>query len=242
MVETVQLFVTCLVDTLYPQVGEAVVQVLRRTGVQVDFPAGQTCCGQPAFNAGMRAQARAIAIHTIQVFEHAPGPVVIPSGSCAAMIRHSYLELFADDPVWLPRARSLAERTYEFTEFLVDYLGLNDVGARYSGRLTYHPSCHLLRGLGVDHQPKVLLEAVQGAELVPLPNAEECCGFGGVFSIEHPEISAAMLSLKMENLEASAASVVVACDAGCIANINGGLLRSGKPQLAVHIAEILAGL
>jgi L-lactate dehydrogenase complex protein LldE len=158
------------------------------------------------------------------------------------MIRHSYLELFADDPVWLPRARSLAERTYEFTEFLVDYLGLNDVGARYSGRLTYHPSCHLLRGLGVDHQPKVLLEAVQGAELVPLPNAEECCGFGGVFSIEHPEISAAMLSLKMENLEASAASVVVACDAGCIANLNGGLLRSGKPQLAVHIAEILAGL
>jgi L-lactate dehydrogenase complex protein LldE len=241
MPETVQLFVTCLVDTLYPQVGEAVVSVLRHVGVQVDFPADQTCCGQPAFNAGMRAQAQALAIHTIQVFENAPGSVVIPSGSCAAMIRHSYLELFADDPVWLPRARSLAERTYEFTEFLVDHLGVTDIGARYSGRITYHPSCHLLRGLGIDHQPLTLLNAVQGIEIVQLPNADECCGFGGVFSVEHPEVSAAMLTRKMENIESSTSPVVVACDAGCIANINGGLQRTGKPQHAVHIAEILAG-
>jgi L-lactate dehydrogenase complex protein LldE len=241
MHETVQLFVTCLVDTLYPQVGEAVVRVLRRVGMQVDFPTGQTCCGQPAFNAGMRSHARALAIHTIQVFENAPGSVVIPSGSCTAMIRHSYLELFADDPVWLPRARSLAERTFEFTEFLVDHLGVTDIGARYSGRITYHPSCHLLRGLGVDHQPLTLLNAVQGIEILQLPNADECCGFGGVFSVEHPEVSAAMLTRKMENIESSTSPVVVACDAGCIANINGGLQRTRKPQHAVHIAEILAG-
>lgn len=240
MAETVQLFITCLVDTLYPQIGEAVVRVLRRTGLHLDFPTDQTCCGQPAFNAGMRNQARALAIHTIQVFEKAPGPVVIPSGSCAAMIRHSYLELFTDDPNWLPRARSLAERTYEFTEFLVDYLGVTDIGAQYSGRITYHPSCHLLRGLGIDHQPLALLNAVQGIEIVQLPNADECCGFGGVFSVEHPEISAAMLTRKIDNIESSTAPVIVACDAGCIANINGGLQRSGKNQHAVHIAEILA--
>lgn len=215
-------------------------RVLRHAGVQVEFPANQTCCGQPAFNAGMRDQARILAIHTLQTFESKPGPVVIPSGSCAAMIRHSYLELFSDDPEWLPRARSLAERTFEFTEFLVDYLGMIDLGARYSGRVTYHPSCHLLRGLRIERQPLALLNAVQGIEILSLPNADECCGFGGVFSIEHPEISAAMLTRKMENIESSAAPVVVACDAGCIANINGGLQRMGKPQQAIHIAQILA--
>jgi L-lactate dehydrogenase complex protein LldE len=241
MTEKVQLFVTCLVDTLYPQVGEAVVHLLRRGGVQVDFPASQTCCGQPAFNAGMRAQARQMAEHTIQVFENTSGAIVTPSGSCAAMIRHGYPELFAGDPLWLTRANSLAERSYEFTEYLVDYLGITDVGARYASTLTYHPSCHILRGLGVDHQPLALLSAVQGSELVQLPYAEECCGFGGVFSLEHPEVSAAMLERKLENIEASASSLVVACDAGCIANINGGCQRTGRPFRAVHIAEILAG-
>jgi L-lactate dehydrogenase complex protein LldE len=241
MPETVQLFVTCLVDTLYPRAGEAVVKVLRRAGMQVEFPQAQTCCGQPAFNAGMRSQARTLATHTIRIFESAPGPVVIPSGSCAAMLRHSYLELFADDPAWLPRARSLAERTYEFTEFLVDYLDVIDVGARYPGCVTYHPSCHLLRGLKVDRQPLALLNAVRGIEVVQLPDAEECCGFGGIFSLEHPEVSAAMLARKMENIESSASRVVVSCDAGCIAHINGGLQRMNKPMHAIHIAEILAG-
>lgn len=241
MAEIVQLFVTCLVDTLYPQVGEAVVRLLRRSGVQVDFPANQTCCGQPAFNAGMRLQARQMAEHTIRVFENTSGLIVIPSGSCVAMIRHGYPELFAGDPPWQARAQALAERTYEFTEYLVDHLGITDVGVRYSGTLTYHPSCHLLRGLGVDHQPLALLEAVQGVELVQLPHAEECCGFGGVFSVEHPEVSAAMLERKLMNIEASESSLVVSCDAGCIANINGGCQRLGKPIRAVHIAEILAG-
>lgn len=237
----VQLFVTCLVDTLYPQVGEAVVRLLRRNGIHVDFPTQQTCCGQPAFNAGMRSQARQMAMHTIQVFENTAGAIVTPSGSCAAMIRHGYSELFANDPLWLNRAHALAERSYEFTEYMVDILGITDVGARYSGTLTYHPSCHLLRGLGVDKQPLALLRAVQGAELAQLPYAEECCGFGGVFSVEHPEVSAAMLERKLENIEATSSPLVVSCDTGCIANINGGCQRTGKSFRAVHIAEILAG-
>jgi L-lactate dehydrogenase complex protein LldE len=239
MIGTVQLFVTCIIDTLYPEMGEAVVRVLQKAGVNVSFPPGQTCCGQPAFNAGLRADARKMAIQTIRAFETYPGPVVIPSGSCTAMIRHSYPELFAGDLHWLPRALALAERTYEFTEFLVDVLGVTDLGAVFTGRLTYHSSCHLLRGLGVDRQPRALLAAVQEAELVELPETSDCCGFGGVFSVEHPEISAAMLQRKIANLEASGASVVVACDAGCVTNINGGLHRQHKLQRAVHIAEIL---
>ena len=239
MSETVQLFTTCIVDTLYPEIGKAVVRVLRRAGVQVELPAGQTCCGQPAFNAGLRTQARPIAERTIRVFEKTKGDIVAPSGSCVAMIRHGYPELFDGDPSWLPRARSLAERTFELSEFLVDRLGVTDLGARYPGKITYHSSCHLLRDLGVDRQPRALLSAVHEAELVELPYTTECCGFGGVFSVEHPELSTAMLKRKIKNIEASGAPVVVACDAGCITNINGGLHRMGKPQRVKHIAEIL---
>ncbi len=239
MAETAQLFITCLVDTLYPDVGQAVVRVLRRCGVGVDLPPGQTCCGQPAFNAGMRNEARGIAIHTIRTFEKTEGPVVVPSGSCAAMIRHGYLELFAEDPQWLPRANALAVRTYELTEFLVDRLGVDDVGAQFDGQLAYHSSCHLLRDLGVNHQPRTLLASVQGAELVELQGSEECCGFGGVFSAEHPQLSSAMLKRKIENIRACGAPLVVTCDAGCMSNINGGLHRYGMIQRAVHIAQIL---
>jgi len=240
MSETIQLFITCILDTIYPEVGEAVCTVLEQAGVDIIVPAGQTCCGQPAFNAGMRAEALRMAKLTIQIFEASPSPVVVPSGSCAAMLRHSYPELFAGDPVWVPRAQALAERTYELTEYLVDVLGVTDVGATYHGKLTYHSSCHLLRGLGVDRQPRELLANVHGAELVELAESQECCGFGGVFSVEHPEISAQMLRRKLDNIEANQAAVVVACDAGCITNINGGLHRRGKSPRAVHIAEILA--
>jgi len=239
MMDTVQLFVTCIIDTLYPETGEAVVRVLHKAGVNVSFPPGQTCCGQPAFNAGLRQQARKMAIQTIRAFEAYPGPVVVPSGSCAAMIRHSYSELFVDDPIWLLPATALAERTYEFSEYLVDVLGITNLEAGFEGRMTYHSSCHLLRGLGVDRQPRALLAAVRNAELVELPETGDCCGFGGVFSIEHPEISAAMLDRKIKNLEASGASIMVACDAGCVTNINGGLHRRHKSQRAVHIADIL---
>jgi L-lactate dehydrogenase complex protein LldE len=242
MAETVQLFATCLLDTLYPDVGESVIRILNRCGVNVEFPPGQTCCGQPAYNAGMRLQARQMAEHTIQVFEPTQGLVVIPSGSCAAMIRHIYLELFAGDEHWQPRARRLAERTVELTEFLVDIQGVTDIKAHFAGKITYHSSCHLLRELNVDRQPRVLLQAVKGAELVELQGAQECCGFGGVFSLEHPEISAAMLERKIGNIVASGADVVISCDAGCITHINGGLHRRGLPPRAVHIAQLIDGL
>lgn len=216
------------------------VDVLNRLGVEVTFPENQTCCGQPAFNAGLRSDARQMAEHTIQVFEASPHDIVAPSGSCVGMIRHGYLELFKDDPDWLPRAEALANRTYEFTEYLVDVIGVTDVGARWDGVLTYHPSCHLLRDLGVDRQPRALLANVHGATLVELPNAEECCGFGGVFSVEHPEISAEMLQRKITNLEASKAPTLVLADTGCRMHIAGGLSKQGKTQKVVHIAEVLA--
>ncbi|MCS6907404.1 MAG: (Fe-S)-binding protein [Anaerolineales bacterium] len=241
MPQTVQLFVTCIIDTFYPEIGRAVVQVLNRVGRIVEFPPEQTCCGQPAFNAGLWDQARSIAIHTLKTFEKTRGDIVIPSGSCTSMIRYHYPELFANDPAWLKRARAFANRVYELSEYLVDRLGITDVGARFPQKITYHSSCHLLRELGVDRQPRALLAQVRGAELVELPNTAECCGFGGVFSIEHPEISAAMLERKITNIEASGAPYVITCDAGCITNINGGLRRQKKPQRALHIAQVLAG-
>lgn len=244
--DTVQLFVTCLVDTFFPEIGEAMVRVLRRAGVCVEFPAGQTCCGQPAFNAGLRSQARPMAERTIQVFEAAPGPVVIPSGSCAAMVRHGYPELFRADPVWLARAEALAARTYEFTEYLVDVCGIAagpgapTLGSRWPGKLAYHASCHLLRGLGVDRQPRALLASVKDAEIVDLPGHDECCGFGGVFSVEHPELSAEFLKRKIANLESTQAPTLVVADTGCLMHIQGGLHRQRKSPRVVHIAEVLA--
>lgn len=236
---TIQLFITCLVDTFFPETGEALVNVLHRCGVSVEFPPGQTCCGQPPFNAGLRADARPMAQHTIEVFEHQPGDIIIPSGSCATMVRHSYLELFEGDKDWYPRAKALAARTYEFTEYLVDILGITDVGARWEGKLAYHASCHLNRHLGVDRQPRALLAAVKGAEIVELPASDDCCGFGGVFSVEHPELSAEMMKRKIANLEASGSPTLVLADTGCRMHIAGGLHRQGKSQKVLHIAEIL---
>jgi len=244
----VQLFITCLPDTFRPAIGEAVVNILSRVGVSVTFPEGQTCCGQPAFNAGMRTQARKMALHTICIFERDSSPIVLPSGSCATMLRHGYLELFSDDAKWLPRAQAIAERTYEFTEYLVDVLGVTDLGASFPGPVTYHPSCHLSRSLGVDRQPRLLLSHVRDAnsgdgrplDVRELPHQEDCCGFGGVFSVEHPEISAEMLKRKIDNIEASGASTVVTADTGCLLHISGGLHRQGKALKVVHIAEILA--
>ena len=155
------------------------------------------------------------------------------------MLRHSYAELFAEDADWLPRALAFSDRTYELSEFLVDVLGITDLGAHFDGRLTYHSSCHLLRGLGVDLQPRALLANVHGAELVELPDTTDCCGFGGVFSVEHPEISTAMLERKIANLDDSGADLVVSCDAGCITNINGGLHRQHRTLRAVHLADLL---
>ena len=235
----VQLFITCLTDSFFPKTGEAVVDILHRFGINVDFARDQTCCGQPQFNAGLRKDARAIAEHTIKVFENTKGDVVTPSGSCTHMFRHNYPELFKGDAIWLPRAKALAARTYEFTEYLVDKLGVTDVGAKWDGILTYHPTCHTLRGINVDKQPRELLANVKGATLVDLPHAEECCGFGGIMSMEHPELSAEWLKRKISNLEMTQSPTLVVTDAGCLMHIAGGLNRQKKSQRVVHIAEVL---
>ena len=235
----IQLFITCLTDSFFPQTGEAVVDIFHRLGIRVEFAREQTCCGQPQFNAGFRKDARAIAEHTIKIFENANGDIVTPSGSCAHHFRHHYLELFEGDSAWHPRAKALSERVFEFTEYLVDKLGVTGLGAKWDGPLTYHPSCHTLRGINVDRQPLMLLGHVQGATLVDLPNREECCGFGGIMSVEHPELSAEWLKRKIGNLEASQAPTLVVTDAGCLMHIAGGLSRQGKSQRVKHIAEIL---
>lgn len=235
----IQLFVTCLVDSLHPHVGEAMVSVLRRLGIDVDFTPDQTCCGQPSYSAGMHPDARSIARHTIQVFEKTTGDIVLPSGSCAHMMKHGYLELFRDDPAWLPRAQSLEKRVYEFTEYLVDKLGVTDVGAHWDGLLTYHPTCHALRGMRIDRQPRALLANVAGAQIVDLPAAEDCCGFGGIFTVEHPELSAEWLNRKITNLETTESPTLVVLETGCLMHIAGGLHRQKKPQRVMHIAEVL---
>ena len=235
----VQLFITCLIDSFYPRTGEAVVEIFRRLGVDVEFAPDQTCCGQPNFNAGLRAEARAIAEHTIRVFERTTEHIVTPSGSCAHMFKYGYPELFQHDPKWLPRARTLAERVYEFTQYLVDHLGVTDVGAQWDGMLTYHSPCHTLRGMNIDRQPRALLENVRNAQIVDLPHADECCGFGGIFSMEHPELSAEWLKRKISNIEATESPTVVVTDAGCLMHIAGGLHRQKKSQQVLHIAEVL---
>lgn len=234
----VQLFATCLVDSLFPEVGEAVVQVLSAAGLGIDFPGGQTCCGQPALNAGLVEDARQMAIRTIRVL-HDEAMVVVPSGSCADMLRHRYPELFANDLNWAQPARALAERTYEFSQFLTDQLLVADFGAAAAIPMAYHPSCHLLRGLGVDRQPLQLLSAVDRATLQRLE--AECCGFGGVFSIDHSPISAEMLVRTLDRITASGAEVVVGCDTSCLMQIEGGLRRAGSRVRCAHLAQILAG-
>jgi L-lactate dehydrogenase complex protein LldE len=236
----IQLFVTCLIDSLFPEVGESVLRVLGAAGVEVTFPVDQACCGQPAFNAGFRDSARAMARRTIVVLEASPSPVIVPSGSCAHMIRHGYPELFADDPSWRSRTRDIAGRTYELTEFLVDTLRMSVQPIKADSlHAAYHPSCHLLRGLGVDAQPMALLRAVPGWEVERLE--AECCGFGGVFSVDHPELSGEMLARKLDAIEAAGVEAVVGCDVSCLMQIEGGLRRRGSGIRCVHIAQVLAG-
>ncbi len=233
----VSLLVTCLGDALFPDVGVATVRLLRRLGVEVAFPPAQTCCGQPHFNSGYHAEARALARHTIQAFDGA-GLVVVPSGSCAAMVKLEYPELFHDDPAWHRRAVELAARTHELSDFLVNVLGREDVGARYEGRVTYHMACHL-RGLGLLTEPERLLRRVRGLEYVPLERADECCGFGGSFAVRYPQISGAMVADKANFIEQAGALTVVATDAGCLMNIAGCLRRRGSQVRALHLAQVL---
>jgi L-lactate dehydrogenase complex protein LldE len=239
----VQLFPTCLVEALRPEVGWATVAVLERIGLTVEVPEGLTCCGQPAFNAGAWDDARAMAGHTLDVLEATPqqDPVVVPSGSCAHMIVHGYPELFADDPRQRARAEALAHRTFELTQLLTESPGAAQLEARWPGPVAYHPSCHLLRGLGLRGGPERLLDAVEGADRVELPGAEECCGFGGLFAVKLHAISGAMLQRKLDAIETCGATTVVSCDVSCLTQIEGGLRRRGSRVRACHLAEVLAG-
>lgn len=234
-----QLFITCLAEQFFPKILKGMVDLLERLGVQVAFPREQTCCGQPFFNSGYRAQARELAIKWLDTFQVTDGFIVSPSGSCVDMVRHHFPELFAPGSPEHRRATDVGARTFEFTQFLVNQLKVTDVGARFPHKVTYHASCHLLRGLGAREEPKALLRSVQGVELVPLPGEETCCGFGGVFSVVYPEVSKAMMEAKVQAIDSTGADVVVACDAGCLMNIAGGLRKTGSPVRAMHLIEIL---
>jgi L-lactate dehydrogenase complex protein LldE len=238
--DTVTLFIPCLVDSLYPEVARAVVRLLRRLGVGLTYRPEQTCCGQPAFNAGFRNQARRAARRFVRIFETAD-LIVSPSGSCVHMVRHHYPELFRSDPRWLARARAVGQRTYELSEYLVDVLEIVDVGAVYTGTATYHDSCHLLRGLGVREQPRQLIRNVHGLRLIEMHDSDRCCGFGGAFAVKYPRISTAMLENKIANLSATGADLLVGCDIGCLMNIHGYLHRTGSLCRTMHLAELLAG-
>jgi L-lactate dehydrogenase complex protein LldE len=237
----VTLFVQCLVDGIFPQVGEAVVEILRRLDLRVEVPLAQTCCGQPAYNSGYHKAARKAARHFIETFEAASGEVIVcPSGSCVDMVRRHYPALFADEPDWRLRAQRMAAKTYELTQFLVDILGVTDLGARFEGSLTYHDSCHLNRYLGVARQPRELIKAVRGARFVEMADSDRCCGFGGTFAVKYAEISTGMLAQKVANILATGAEVVVGCDLSCLMHIQGILSRRKLPVRTMHIAELLA--
>jgi len=233
----VSLMVTCLGDTLFPDAAVATVRLLRRLGVEVDFPQAQTCCGQPHFNSGYHDHARDLARHTIGVFAKR-GLVVTPSGSCAAMIKLEYPELFHRDLAWHGRAEDLARRTHELSDFLVNVLGREDVGARFEGKATYHMACHL-RGLGVLTEPERLLQKVRGLEYLPLERRDECCGFGGSFAVRFPSISGAMVQDKAAFIEKTGADILVATDAGCLMNIAGCLRRRNSKVRPMHLAQVL---
>ncbi|WP_126427805.1 (Fe-S)-binding protein [Brevibacillus marinus] len=235
----VSLFITCLSDVFFPEVGKSVVEVLERLGVEVDFPEAQTCCGQPAYNSGYHREAKEAAKKLIEAFASSEY-VVSPSGSCVSMIRHYYPKLFADDPAWQSRAEELVQKTYEFSEFLVRVLGVTELDARFPAQATYHQSCHMCRGLGVKEEPLQLLASVEGLNQTELPYAHDCCGFGGTFASKMSPISEAMVDEKIRHLEESGASLLIGSDMGCLMNIAGRLQRTGKSIRVMHVAEVLA--
>lgn len=234
----VSLFITCLADQVFPEVGVSMVRVLRRLGCEVDFNPQQSCCGQPHHNAGFEPEARRVARGLLDAFDGAEH-IVTPSGSCAAMLCHSYPTLFAEDAEELERARTLGRRTFEFSQFLVNVLGVEDVGATLERTAVYQPSCHGSRLLGMRDEPLRLLGKVRGLDLRPLANGQDCCGFGGLFSVKLPAISAAMTSEKAANVSASAADVLVGTDMGCLMNVAGHMRANGSKIEALHLAQVL---
>lgn len=236
----VSLFVTCLVDQLWSSIGTSSVAVLRRVGCEVEFDDRQTCCGQPAFNTGYRNEARQVAKRFIEVFEESRSEAIVsPSGSCAAMVHH-FPELFSDEPQWRQRAQAIAARTHELSSFLIRVLEIEDVGASWQGRLTWHDACHGLRDLNIKSEPRRLIRNVRGAEFVEIENAEACCGFGGTFSVKYPEISLAILDQKIEAIEKAGVQAVVSGDASCLMQLGGRLSRQGSNVRVMHLAELLA--
>ncbi|WP_047909545.1 (Fe-S)-binding protein [Paenibacillus sp. TCA20] len=233
----VSLFITCLSDAIYPRVGEAMVRILARYGIKLDFPKVQTCCGQPAYNSGYFDEARAAARTILDAFEDSDF-VVSPSGSCTYMVHH-YSNLFQDEPLMLEKAKRLEAKTYEFTQFLVHVMGIKDIGAVFPHKVTYHPSCHGSRLLGVKSEPMDLLQEVRGIDFVPLPFAEDCCGFGGTFAVKMPDISGAMVTEKAEHVVDTEAEVLVGLDMACLMNIAGQLRYRNKPVRVMHLAELL---
>lgn len=237
----ISLFITCVTDTLFPETGQALVSVLERLGHQVEFAPEQTCCGQMHVNSGYAEEALPLVKRMIRVFAEADA-VVSPSASCTALVREHYPELAraAGGAELAAEARALAGRTYELSELLVDVLRVEDAGASFPHRVTYHPSCHGLRMLGLGDRPLRLLRAVRGIDLVELPAAEECCGFGGTFAVKNAEVSMAMLSDKLRHLLDTGAEVCVATDSSCLMHIGGALSRQRAPMRVMHLAEVLA--
>jgi L-lactate dehydrogenase complex protein LldE len=237
----VGLFVTCLVDLFRPTVGFAAVKLLEDCGCLVEVPQAQTCCGQPAYNSGDRADTKAIARQVLAAFADFDY-VVAPSGSCAGMIRSHYPELFADEPEMATQVQHLAKRTYELVSFLTDVMGMTGVAARYDGIATYHDACSGLRELGVKEQPRRLLRSVAGLKIAELPGTEVCCGFGGTFCIKYPAISDRMVGDKATEIVATGADTLLAGDLGCLLNMAGKLTRRGSGMRVRHVAEVLAGM
>lgn len=235
----VSIFVTCIVDQIFPSIGIAMTEVLERLGYEVEFLEQQTCCGQPAFNTGYRDEARIVARHFLDVFRDAE-MIVVPSGSCTSMLTHHYVDLFSDDPAMLAAARALAPRVYEFSRFLLEVAGVDDVGARLDAVVTWHDSCHALRELGIRDGPRRLLERVRGLIVREMEASEECCGFGGTFSVKFPEVSGAMARTKIEAILQTDAQAVVSGDASCLMQIQGAIRRAGLGIRAMHLAEVLA--
>ncbi|MEZ5932821.1 MAG: (Fe-S)-binding protein [Alphaproteobacteria bacterium] len=236
----VALFVTCLVDLFRPAVGFAAVRLLEEAGCTVDVPSGQTCCGQPAYNQGARADTVDIARQTIDAFSGFDY-VVAPSGSCTGMLKKHYPTLFAPDDPYLAKAEDLAARSFELVSFLTDVLGVERVAGRLAATATYHDSCSGLRELGIKRQPRKLLASVEGMTLAEMENAEVCCGFGGTFCVKYPDISTKMVSDKTAAIEASGADLLLAGDLGCLLNMAGRLKRQGSAVAVRHVAEVLAG-
>ena len=236
----VSLFITCMVDMLYPETGMSVVKVLEHVGVQVDFPKAQTCCGQPAFNAGYRSESQQVAEQFLRAFADAQ-VIVTPSGSCAAMVRHEYPRLFADDAAKQAEAERLASITWEFSEFLVDGLGITDLQMKLPQPTTFafHDSCHGLRLLGLGDAGRKLVAQIENAELVEMTDHDICCGFGGLFAVKMADVSGVMLAKKLTHINECPAQVLGG-DVSCITHINGGLEKSGSPRRMKHIADILA--